>query len=131
MTPTMIELPVAGRFETTSGGGRSRNIIKGEGMVTPTKSLTLNDPYTGEEVLEPGRHRLSPEHPAVQRRPEWFRAAMKGDKATADRMRDLLGRVERDELRAIERMRGGRTASRPRSETWRLPDAPREIWRLP
>jgi hypothetical protein len=54
---------------------------------------------------------------------------MTGDKATATRMREMLERAERVELRAIERMRGG-AGRRPRG-TWRLPEPPRETWKLP
>jgi hypothetical protein len=133
MTPTAIELA---RLIETSTGRRRRNVVAGECMVTPVKPLELKDPYTGLEQLLPGRNRLSPTHWAVRERPEWFTPCMKGDRATANRMRDLLSRAEKTELREIERLRGGtRTAARrstPPRGSWRLPGGDsRPAWKLP
>jgi hypothetical protein len=128
---TRTELPRTGRIESTSEGRRRRNIIKGEGMVTPVEGLLWSDDYVTREPLKPGRTRLTPDHPAVRRNPELFRPCMKGDRVTADRMENLLRHAERQELREIARMRGGiRVAARPRT-SWRLPDPPSEPWRLP
>ena len=130
MTPR-IELPRAWPIELAVGGRRRRNVLKGELMVTPVRSLELRQDGKTTE-LRPGPDRLSPDHWAVRERPELFRPCMKGDKLTANLMRDLLSRAERAEFRAIDRQRGGaRTATRPR--TYRLPGGPsREPpWKLP
>jgi hypothetical protein len=123
-----IGLPTSGRIEMVSDGRRPRRVLAGEGMVTPVKPLVLNE-GDGDERLYPGRDRLAPDHAAVRARPEHFRPAMKGDKVTADHLLKLLGRAEREELRAIEQQRRG-TGVRPRGD-WRLPGPPRERWRLP
>ena len=101
-------------------------------MVTPVRSLELRQDGKTTE-LRPGPDRLSPDHWAVRKRPELFRPCMKGDKPTANHLREMLRRAERAELRAIGRERGGtRTATRPRTE-YRLPGGPsREPpWKLP
>jgi hypothetical protein len=130
---TGIELPRAQRIETTGDGGRRRNILKGELLVTPVEPLIWTDAYIGRQTLEPGRTHLALEHGAVRKRPELFRPAMAGDKVTANRMREMLQRAERQERREIARLRGGsRVAARPRTQTWRLPsDEGRVPWRLP
>jgi hypothetical protein len=112
-----------------AGGGRRRRVIAGESMVTPVKPLVLND-GNGPEKLYPGRNRLSPTHWCVRERPEWFRPCMKGDKPTANRMRDLLSRAEKTERDEIERMRPG--SAMPRPGPWRLPGVDsRKPWKLP
>jgi hypothetical protein len=124
---TRIELPRAGRIEEAVAGGRRRR--RNELMVTPTESLIHNDPYIGRQVMEPGRYFISVDHSMVRQHPELFVPARKNDRITADRMRDFLQRAEKEELRAIERMRRG-SAPRRRG-AWRLPDAPRAAWKLP
>jgi hypothetical protein len=64
--------------------------VEGEGMVEPVREFTVNG-----ERLRPGRSRLSPEHPWVRAMPELFRPAMRGDRATAARMRSLYRAAER------------------------------------
>jgi hypothetical protein len=127
-----IELPPTGRIEEATASGRPRRVLAGEGMVVPVRKIDLKVDG-GWEAIEPpkgGRSEmLCRDHPAVRQRPECFRPAWRDDRATADHLRKLLGRAEREELRAIEQQRRG-TGSRPRGD-WRLPGPPRERWRLP
>jgi hypothetical protein len=54
--------------ETASGITRTRRIIAGETMVTPTREVTI-----GGERLRPGRDRFSVTHEYVRAHPEMFR----------------------------------------------------------
>jgi hypothetical protein len=111
-----INLPRAQRVELGPNGGRlRRNVLAGQFLVAPIKPLVLHE-NGKDEVLEPERARLSPLHWAVKERPELFHPAMKGDRWTADRMRELLVRAEREVRRE---MRGG-----PPSPPRRVGDAP-------
>jgi hypothetical protein len=60
MTTARIELRPGTGVEMTSGR-RRRNVMKGEGMVTPVKPLLLD----GERIYPP-RTRLIWDHPAVR-----------------------------------------------------------------
>jgi hypothetical protein len=101
-------------------------------MVVAVRKIDLKVDGRWETIEPPkgGRgERLSRDHPAVAQAPEHFMPAMRGDKATADYLRKLLGRAERAELRAIQQQRRG-DGLRPRGD-WHLPGPRRERWRLP
>ena len=116
-----IELPRTGRIRGDQRRPPPQG-PRGRGHGDPT--AVLQD--EGGKKLYTNRTRLAPEYWMVRARPEWFTPAMAGDKATANRMRDMLRRAELAELREIDRQRGPR-----RRGTWRLPDAPPRAWRLP
>ena len=58
--------------------------LRGTGMVTPLVPVTVEG-----ERLTPGRHRLTPEHPAVRHAPHNFAPCDPMDQATAREMRRL------------------------------------------
>jgi hypothetical protein len=119
----MTVIESANRF-----AARARRVIAGEGMLTPVEPLSFDG-----EALTPGRDRLSPDHPAVSQRPEWFRPADRKDTDTAARHRATLER----EARSI-RAGGPRQPGRPgKPSGYRLPSSTRlpksrpTSWRLP
>jgi hypothetical protein len=123
-----IELPPAPGVEVAADGGRRRrNVVAGEGLVTPRKPLELREDGR-DELLQPGRSRLSPDHWAVKERPELFQIAMSGDRGAASQLRALLVRA-RQEVRL--QMRGGRPSSRGRLNSTRRLPARRAGCRLP
>jgi hypothetical protein len=125
-----IELARAQGVEISNGGGRRRrNVIAGEGLVTPLRPLELHEDGT-DAVLQPGRDRLAPEHWAVRERPELFYPAMKGDRATATRLRALLVRAAQGVRRE---MRIGRPSPPRRVGDAPGPQLPRQglKWKLP
>jgi hypothetical protein len=125
-----IELPRAQRVEVAGRGDRRRrNVLAGEGLVTPLRPLELREDGR-DEVLQPGRARLAPEHWAVRARPELFYPAMKGDRATATRLRALLVRAAQGVRRE---MRVGRPSPPRRVGDAPGPQLPRQglKWKLP
>jgi hypothetical protein len=126
-----IELTPAPRVEVAADGGRRRrNVLAGEGLVTPIRPLELREDGR-DEVLEPGRARLAPDHWAVKERPELFHIAMSGDRMAATRLRELLVRAEREVRRE---MRGGRPSPARRvgdAPGARLPRRQARKWKLP
>jgi hypothetical protein len=126
-----IELPSAPGVEVAAGGRRRRrNVLAGEFLVAPIKPLVLHE-NGKDELLEPERARLSPDHWAVKERPELFYPAMSGDRWTASQLRALLVRAEREVRRE---MRGGRPSPARRAgdaPSPRLPRRQARTWRLP
>jgi hypothetical protein len=126
-----INLARASCVEVAADGGRRRrNVLAGEGLVTPVRPLELREDGR-DEVLEPGRARLALDHWAVKERPELFQIAMSGDRMAATRLRELLVVAEREVRRE---MRGGRPSPTRRVEDAPSPRLPRRqarTWRLP
>ncbi|MGI9019197.1 MAG: hypothetical protein ACR2G3_00610 [Solirubrobacterales bacterium] len=102
---------------------RRRGVLRGTSMVTPVKPLMLKEGSRSERLL-PKRHRLAPDHPLVQKNPEWFRPADPSDLATTRFHRTTMDRRARDLRRKTGR---GPIARRG----FRLPSSAPRPYRLP
>jgi hypothetical protein len=119
---TRIELPPAGRIKEDGAGRRGGPKVMWKALV----SFRYADDY-GEHEIEAGKTFVAPGHPLTRRWPGRFLPVNMREERKAARAR-RPARVAR--TAETERLREIIGPPRPRG-TWRLPDPPREIWRLP